>query len=220
MKKRSFNVAAVLVLAIVVIGVLVYPDPDTETQEQPEVILHLSLQNDCKNLAMNCKSSIPPKPILLPDCIDWYYNTLQKHLDHMTLPVVKMELTSLGNYYITGYSPYECGGSWTTASGATCHRSSYEDRLTEPTTCAIDKSLHDFGDLFYIPYFDWVFVAEDTGSAVKGKHLDLFYPEYSDVVNFPTGYYEVFSVEYVYTTVQASDYDFRNYLKVGEAYDT
>ena len=96
-----------------------------------------------------------------------------------------------------------------TASGATCHRSSYADRLTEPTTCAIDRSLHDFGDLFYIPAFDWIYVAEDTGSAVKGKHLDLFYPEYSDVVCFPTGYYEVYSVEYIYETAPIGNYDVR-----------
>lgn len=138
--------------------------------------------------------------------------SIKDKIDSLEIPIVRMELTSLGTYYITGYSPYECGGSWTTASGATCHRSSYEDRLTEPTTCAIDKSLHDFGDLFYLPYFDRVFVAEDTGSAVKGKHLDLFYPDYSDVVNFPTGYYEVFSVEYVYSTVPVSKYDVRDLI--------
>lgn len=146
------------------------------------------------------------------------YLSIKDKIDSLEIPVMKMKLTSLGNYYITGYSPYECGGSWTTASGATCHRSNYEDRLTIPTTCAIDPKLHDFGDLFYISYFDWVFVAEDTGSAVKGKHLDLFYPEYSDVVNFPTGYYEVFSVEYVYTSEQLSKYDVTNLIveRLGE----
>ena len=108
----------------------------------------------------------------------------------------RMRLTSLGYYYITAYCPYECGGSWSTASGVTCHRADYDHRLTEPTTCAIDRALHSFSTEFFLPDFDRTFVAEDTGSAVKGKHLDLFYEDYADVVSFPTGYYEVFSVEW------------------------
>ena len=112
----------------------------------------------------------------------------------------EMELTSLGTYYITAYCPAECGGSWMTASGTTCHRASYAYRISEPTTCAIDRSLHSFGSEFYIKEFDRTFVAEDTGSGVKGKWLDLFYEEYGDVLSFPTGYYEVYKVEWVTVT--------------------
>lgn len=110
----------------------------------------------------------------------------------------RMRLTSLGYYYITAYCPYECGGSWSTASGVTCHRADYEHRLSEPTTCAIDRRLHSFGDEFYLPDFDRTFVAEDTG-AFSGRWLDLFYEDYEgeeSVMSFPTGYYEVFSVEW------------------------
>jgi 3D (Asp-Asp-Asp) domain-containing protein len=114
--------------------------------------------------------------------------------EEITVKVMRKE--SLGSYFITSYCPAECGGSWQTASGATCHRAEYENRYTEPTTCAIDRKIHSFGDLFYIEEFDRVFVAEDTGSAVKNKHLDLFYIDYSDVLSFPTGYYEVYSVYY------------------------
>ena len=67
-------------------------------------------------------------------------------------PVIYEEITvkvrykeSLGSYFITSYCPYECGGSWQTASGATCHRADYEDRLKDPTTCAIDRKIHSFG---------------------------------------------------------------------------
>ena len=112
----------------------------------------------------------------------------------------EMQLTSLGTYYITAYCPAECGGSWMTASGATCHRASYDYRISEPTTCAIDRNIHGFGSEFYIKEFDRTFVAEDTGSGVKGKWLDLFYEEYGDVLSFPTGYYEVYKVEWVTVT--------------------
>lgn len=138
---------------------------------------------------------------------------LRETIDNVELPTCDMVLTSLGKYYITGYTSSELGGSTMTASGATCHRASYANRLTEPTTCAIDPSLHDFGDLFYIPYFDTVYIAEDTGSAVNGKHLDLYFwdSEYSYAMSI-TGKYEVYSVEYVYGTVPVSNYDVRGLI--------
>lgn len=142
---------------------------------------------------------------------NWYKPT---HLIHETITNVEMELESLGYYYLTAYAPEECGYNgnnyptgWQTASGAICHRAEYDDRLTDPTTCAIDRNLHRFGDLFYIPDFDRVFVAEDTGGAVRGKHLDLFY-DYYGMLSFPTGWYEVYSVEYIYTDEEIEYYDF------------
>ena len=101
------------------------------------------------------------------------------------------------------YSPSECGWNgdnypvgWTTASGEICHRADWEHRYSEPTTCAISRSVHSFGEYFYIEEFDRVFISEDTGPGVQGKHLDLFYEDYDSVLSFPTGYYEVFLVEY------------------------
>lgn len=140
-----------------------------------------------------------------------------------------LELTPIGTYFITAYCPYECGyreysdGSdnyptgWVTASGAICHRADYSKRLTEPTTCAVDPSLHyinadGYGDLFYIEEFDRVFIAEDTGGAVRGKHLDLFYEEYDDVLTFPTGYYTVYAVNITEYDIKLGDYDGIEYV--------
>lgn len=134
----------------------------------------------------------------------------------------EMELTSLGTYYNTAYCPSECGYNghnyptgWETASGAICHRASHEYRLSEPTTCAISRSVHKFGQVFYIKEFDRTFVAEDTGPGVKGKHLDLFYEEYSDVCSFPTGYYEVFAVEWVDVARPVTEDEYRALKKMG-----
>ena len=134
----------------------------------------------------------------------------------------EMELTSLGTYYITAYCPSECGYNgynyptgWVTASDTICHRASYEYRLTEPTTCAISSSVHSFGDEFYIPEFDRTFVAEDTGPGVKGKHLDLFYEDFEDVYYFPTGYYEVFAVEWVEVTAAVTEDEFDALKEIG-----
>ena len=133
----------------------------------------------------------------------------------------KMELTSLGRYYLTAYCPSECGynGSnyptgWQTASGNICHRASYEYRLSEPTTAAIDMSYNRFGDTFYIPAFDRTFRAEDNG-AFRGKWIDLFYEEYSDVLSFPSGYYEVFSVTWVEETAIVSEEELEELKKCG-----
>lgn len=134
----------------------------------------------------------------------------------------EMELISLGKYFITAYCPSECGYNgynyptgWTTASDTICHRADYKHRLSEPTTCAISKSLHSFGTEFYIPYFDRTFVAEDTGSAVVGRHLDLFYEDYSSVISFPTGYYEVYKVIWVEKTVAVTEEELELLEKYG-----
>ena len=137
------------------------------------------------------------------------HNLFLERMSDSEVTITLMEMESLGWYYITAYCPYECGyngenfpAGWRTASDTICHRADWEDRYTEPTTCAVDPRLHSiWGDeFFYIEEFDRVFVAEDTGSAVKGKHLDLFYDDES-VEDFPTGYYEVFAVEYYEETI-------------------
>lgn len=212
-KRSSFGIAAVLILVIISFGVFLYPDDSTENPE--EVIthadMHLSL-TQMHSAGYQILYAIPEKPNLNPEG-KLFFEDFKPLLDEVTLPTCDIVMESIGNYWVTNYCPAECGGSWATSSGATCHRSSYEDRLTIPTTCAIDLSVNDYGDLFYIPAFDRVFIAEDTGSGVKGKWLDLFYEDYSDVVNFPVGYYEVYSVEYVYGEVPANNYSIQPFMK-------
>lgn len=131
------------------------------------------------------------------------HNLFIEYMSDSEVTITIMQLESLGWYFITAYCPSECGwnGSnyptgWTTASGEICHRADWEHRYSEPTTCAISRSVHSFGEYFYIEEFDRVFISEDTGPGVQGKHLDLFYEDYDSVLSFPTGYYEVFSVKY------------------------
>ena len=135
---------------------------------------------------------------------------IKTKIDTVEFPKVTTKLTSLGTYYITGYTSVECGGSTTTASGTTCHKAaSVADSINNPTTCAIDPALHDFGDVFFLESFGY-FIAEDTGSAVKGKHLDLYFwdHEYGYALSI-TGYYTVYAVEYIEGTYQPGDYDIR-----------
>ena len=192
---------------------------------EPKYTMEL-VKEDYAKVTVTPTPTSTPAPTPKPNRATVYYHNILKkcYFDEVTLPVTELELTSLGKYFITAYCPSECGyrvysdgtnnypRGWTTASDTICHRASYENRYIEPTTCAISRSIHRFGDLFYIKEFDRVFVAEDTGSAVKGKHLDLFYEEYSDVCSFPTGYYTVYSVEVNTYQVKACKYDIRRIL--------
>lgn len=41
-------------------------------------------------------------------------------------------------------------------------------------TIAVDPTVIPYGTKVYIPEFDMVFIAEDTGSAIKGNRIDIF----------------------------------------------
>lgn len=199
MYERFFNVLAVATVAgILFIGCSIPALAETEDQEVYPIQMPTfpKYEKPDVSYAFELKANKEAAKAVIDNALGI------KHLmASVTLPTKEMVLTSLGKYYITGYTSLECGGSTMTASGATCHKGN-------PTTCAIDPALHDFGDLFYIEEFDQVYVAEDTGSAVKGKHLDLYFwdDEYNYALSI-TGYYEVYAVEYVYGEVPATNYD-------------
>lgn len=137
-----------------------------------------------------------PTPTITPAWVEQSKTDQEAALEGFYATSTLLELEPLGKYYITAYSPQETG-SWITASGIKLHRASYENRYTEPTTCAVDPKLHKIGKngvKFYIPEFDRVFIAQDTGSAVRGKHLDLAYTDLRSVKRFPTGKYQTFKV--------------------------
>ena len=47
-------------------------------------------------------------------------------------------------------------------------------RMARPGTVAVDPKVFPIGTKFYIPGYGWA-RAEDTGGAIKGRHLDLFF---------------------------------------------
>lgn len=80
----------------------------------------------------------------------------------------------LKNVQLTAYSSQEDGIGTKTASG---------NRVKEGRTIAVDKSL--------VPLGWWVYIeglgfrrAEDTGGAIKGKIMDVYYDSLKDVKNF------------------------------------
>lgn len=95
----------------------------------------------------------------------------------------------LGRYFLTAYSDEETY-SRETASGIEVH---YSEDPFEPTTCAIDRNYHSFGDLFMID--GKVYIAEDTG-AFRGLWIDCFVETMEEVREFNTRYESVYSVSF------------------------
>lgn len=92
----------------------------------------------------------------------------------------------LGRYYITGYN-HEETGSKMTASGAICHEGTI-------TTCAADPRYHKFGE--YLEINGRLYKVEDTGSAVKSKHIDIYFAKYKDMAKFGSCYADIYRVEF------------------------
>ena len=176
---------------------------------------HLTYEKDMLGKEEHIVDYVPDemkRVVFYNEALDGYYELLNAY-EGLDTYYHTIEGEYLGMFFITAYAPHECGYieyadgtdnfpcGWTTATDTICYRADEEHRLTEPTTCAADPryfhvSAYD-GDLFYLPDFSRVFQAQDTGSAVLGLHLDLFYEDYGDVLNFPTGYYPVYSAEII-----------------------
>lgn len=93
----------------------------------------------------------------------------------------------IGRYYITAYSHLETG-SKITASGGTVHQGNI-------TTCAADVPKYfKFGD--YIEVGGRIYRVEDTGSAVKRRHIDIYIPELKKVKNYNSHYEVIYKVTF------------------------
>lgn len=97
----------------------------------------------------------------------------------------------IGKYYITAYNHKETG-SKITASGTTCHEGTI-------TTCAADVPKYfRFGDYVEIMVDGEarLYKIEDTGSAVKKKHIDIYFYDYSKMSRYGSNYQNISKVEF------------------------
>ena len=87
------------------------------------------------------------------------------------------KLVYLGNFKYTYYCDerrnHICGGSGRTASGA---------QTEVGTTIAVDKSVIPLGATVYIEGIGFR-SAQDTGSAVKGKHVDILVKTHNEALS-------------------------------------
>lgn len=94
----------------------------------------------------------------------------------------------IGKYYITAYNHKETG-SKITASGKTCHEGTI-------TTCAADVwgGYFRFGDVIEVD--GRLYVVEDTGSAVKKRHIDIYFASYKEMARYGSNYQTIYRVEF------------------------
>lgn len=91
---------------------------------------------------------------------------------------------SLGIFKITAYCPCErCSGEWgtRTSTGATA---------TEGRTIAVDPSVIPYGTEVVINGKSYI--AEDTGGAIKGNKMDIYFDSHEAAESYGVQYVEVF----------------------------
>ena len=97
------------------------------------------------------------------------------------------KIVSLGEFRLTAYCDCKiCCGQWSgspTASGV-MPRANH--------TIAVDTSVIPFGTEVMIN--GQKYVAEDTGSVIKGNRIDIFFNSHQTALNFGVQYAEVFKV--------------------------
>lgn len=100
------------------------------------------------------------------------------------LPTAYTRAEDLGEFKLTAYCFCEkCNGVWTgepTASGA---------EMTVGRTVAVDPEVIPLGSTVYINGF--AYVAEDTGSAIKGKRIDVLLSSHEEALDFGVQYANV-----------------------------
>lgn len=114
-----------------------------------------------------------------------FYNT---ETDTSEYTCILYAIEPIGRYYITAYNHLETGGK-RTASGTTCHEGNI-------TTCAADVwgGYFKFGD--YIEVGGRLYRVEDTGSAVKKRHIDVYFASYKEMANFNSHYETIYRVSF------------------------
>jgi Uncharacterized protein conserved in bacteria len=96
----------------------------------------------------------------------------------------KDRYVSLGIFRLTAYCPCrKCNGKWR-------DKPTYCGAIAVPgTTIAVDKNIIPIGETVRINGHDYI--AQDTGSAIKGNRIDIFMTSHEDAKKFGVRYAEV-----------------------------
>lgn len=142
------------------------------------------------------------------------YFEMQSLLWNVSMSYSYIETEYLGRYFITAYCPEECGYNgnnyptgWKTSTDTICH---YSSDWKEPTTCAIDPKVRNYGEYLMIGSPDSrnkkIYHCEDCGPGVKGQWVDCFVETYSEVQTWNTRYDNVYLVKFKTKTIEGDLY--------------
>ena len=120
--------------------------------------------------------------VVVEDCVDWASETFPETEPEIITDVEEWE--SLGRFKLTYYCPCrKCNGKWAgkaTASG---------EPLKPGTTIAVDPRVIPLGTVVRIG--DHEFIAQDTGSGIKGKRIDICLEDHGECLEAGVQYSEV-----------------------------
>lgn len=189
MKKMKTKIDKIVIaLALVLMSILLlvlYPKP-THTK-------HIDFRRWHYDSQFPHRFREKPDIQLLPD--------IRMKMQLQQVEYVRVVLYDEYRFFITAYCAEECGWSYSTSSGAICHRASWDYRYSEPTTCAIDRSYFGYDTLIYIPSEDRVYIAEDTGPGVRGYWIDTYQDDMSDVYGYNTRYETCYTCDLEYYSI-------------------
>lgn len=124
-----------------------------------------------------------------------YQSELKSELKQEPKQELKQEWKSLGEFKITAYcSCRKCCGVWAKnrpldENGKEIVYTASGERAEAGKTIAVDTSVIPFGTEVKIG--DTVYTAQDTGSAVKGNVIDIYFDSHEDAVKHGAKYLEV-----------------------------
>ena len=120
--------------------------------------------------------------VVVEDCVDWASETFPETEPEIITDVEEWE--SLGRFKLTYYCPCrKCNGKWAgkaTASG---------EPLKPGTTIAVDPRVIPLGTVVRIGEHE--FIAQDTGSGIKGKRIDICLEDHGECLEAGVQYSEV-----------------------------
>ena len=170
--------------------VLTYDQIDTAEQ----ALANAKAEADAKKQA---EAEQQAKPVTKPSAQNEYNKLLTDPVAARTVAystsllasdAVKKNATALGNYKLTFYCPCaDCNGvaGAKTASGTT---------PTEGRTIAVDSSVIPLGSRVYIEGYG-VFIAEDTGGAIKNNKIDILVSSHSRAYDLGVQYANVYLLD-------------------------
>ena len=121
----------------------------------------------------------------------WTTEEIPTDANNTTVAEVKEEnpLQYLGNFKLTAYcSCFECCEKRPTEAdyGITATGT----KATQGRTIAVDNSVIPYGTKVIIDEYEYT--AEDTGGAIKGKHIDIYFDSHEEALNFGVKYKDVY----------------------------
>lgn len=104
------------------------------------------------------------------------------------------EWTSLGEFKITAYCPCEkCCGIWASNRPNGIVYTASGEKAEAGKTIAVDTSVIPYGTEVKIG--DHTYIAQDTGCAIKGNKIDIYFDSHEEALKHGVKYAEVFVKE-------------------------